>query len=171
MIAAEKALDADALQILQHSLGLDRYGQGPRFRNHFVAGGHDLTVCRDLASLGLMVEHPASDLTGGSPWFNVSSLGIVAVEQQSPRPPSPPPASSSQKRYLDYLRADAGYNFAEFLGIDLPRLEHGRMDKVRYTSSRGTGEWCGTKQAAKASYKQDMATRKALGHVSFRSEF
>lgn len=92
MFSTETALEAGELQILQHSLGLDRYGQGPRFRNHFVAGGCDLIVCRGLATLGLMVEHPASDLTGGSPWFSVSPIGIEAVEHQSPRPPAYPGA-------------------------------------------------------------------------------
>lgn len=130
MISTEMLLEDDALQILQHSLGLNRYGQGPRFRNHFVAGGHDLIVCRGLAALGLMVEHPASDLTGGSPWFNVSPLGIDAVEHQSPLPPPAyPEASVSRKRTLDYLQANSGYNFAE-LGIDFPRQE-GRQYKLQ----------------------------------------
>lgn len=171
MIEAGKELESDALQILQHSLGLDRYGQGPRFRNHFVAGGRDLVICRDLVALGFMVEHPASGITGGSPWFNVSPLGIEAVELQSPVPPTPPKASHSQRRYRDYLRADAGYDFAEFLGIELPRLEFGSRNTVRYTSSRGTGEWCSCKKDAKASYKQNMASRKAIGQASLTGQF
>ena len=29
------------LEILQHSLGVDQYGRGPQFRNHYCAGSDD----------------------------------------------------------------------------------------------------------------------------------
>ncbi len=33
------------LEILQHALGVDKYGQGDMYRNHFCAGGDDEAVC------------------------------------------------------------------------------------------------------------------------------
>lgn len=73
------------IHILQHALGLDRYGQGKRYRNHFVTGegSSDFDACRALASAGLMIERPASELTGGSPVFFVSADGIAFVERES----------------------------------------------------------------------------------------
>lgn len=68
-------------------------------------------------------------------------------------------------RYQDYLHADAGYSFAQYLGIALPQLEYGDFiyggtGSVRYTSPRGAGEWCITMKAARASYRADMFRRK-----------
>jgi len=49
------------LQILQHSLGLDEYGQGEMYRNHFCAGGDDEGTCRALVALGYMRQHATTD--------------------------------------------------------------------------------------------------------------
>ncbi len=54
------------LHILQHSLGLDRYGRGRPYRNHYVPGGDDVPLCWSLAELGMMQEHPESALTDGA---------------------------------------------------------------------------------------------------------
>lgn len=42
------------LRILQHSLGLDQYGAGRQYRNHFVTGeGSDgFPLCRELVAEG-----------------------------------------------------------------------------------------------------------------------
>lgn len=80
-------MDKDLLHILQHSLGLDKYGQGRQYRNHYVAGGDDVRKCRELVALGHMREHPANALTGGGPCFTVTRDGINAVAEHSPAPP------------------------------------------------------------------------------------
>lgn len=102
-------LTKDQLHILQHSLGVDQYGRGQMFRNHYV--GEDKT-CRELVAMGLMTVHPASELTGGDPWFRVTHDGMVAMRQESPDPPK---LSRSQKRYREFLNADCGYSFGEWL--------------------------------------------------------
>ena len=154
-------LSQRSLGILQHSLGLDEYGQGPQYRNHYVAGGEAVIYCRALVVMGFMEERKDNGLTGGSPWFSVKTAGILAVSRYSPIPPK---RSRAQQRYLDYLDADTGYSFAEFMGIEVPSL-HAEMQKgkwrYRYDRTRWnwsakeyvTGEWGATKKEAKASYK------------------
>jgi len=72
-----------------------------------------------------------------------------------------PYCSASQLRYGNFLHADGGQSFAEYLGIDAPVTEYGHwghnLDKVRMKSKRATGKWCMTKKEAKASYKAALA--------------
>lgn len=107
------------LHILQHSLGRDQYGRqtkngGEDYRNHFVAGADDLLACREAVSLGLMVEHAATAISGGDPWFHVTNAGKAYIAEHSPKPPK---VSRAKRRYLDYLnRADLyGISFGEWL--------------------------------------------------------
>jgi len=104
-------LTANQLQILQHALGLDQYGQGAINRNHFCAGGPDEEVCRFLVEVGYMREHPT---TGVFPYYNCSvtraGKGLVLLES-----PAPPKLTRSQRRYRDFLRVDTGRKFGEWL--------------------------------------------------------
>lgn len=93
-------MDNELLHILQHSLGLNQYGEGRQHRNHYVAGGKDIDLCRALCALGYMIERAQNNLTGGSPWFSVTPAGIDAVAFESP---SPPKLTRGQKNYLEYL--------------------------------------------------------------------
>ena len=50
------------LEILQHSLGVDQYGQTPKgympyTRNYFSAGARDEPTCRELVAMGYMEHH------------------------------------------------------------------------------------------------------------------
>lgn len=100
----------EQLQILQHSLGVDRYGQGPMYRNHFCAGGADETVCRELVALGYMETFERSYL----PYYNcrVTESGKQAMRVESPKPPV---LTRGQKRYRAFLHADTGGSFIEWL--------------------------------------------------------
>lgn len=115
------------LHILQHSIGADEYGQyghAGQYRNHYVAGGKDVQLCRELVAAGFMMEGKASELTGGSPWFRVTQQGIAYVATNSPKPPPPPKMSKRKrvakeryKRFLEY--GDCFDNFRQFLAWDL----------------------------------------------------
>ena len=98
------------LEILQHALGVDEYGQGDQYRNHFCATGEDETICRELVALGYMRQFHAKHL----PYFNcaVTDAGKQAMRDASPKPPK---LTRSQKRYRDYLAADLGCSFFEYL--------------------------------------------------------
>ena len=105
----------DLLQILQHSIGVDQYGQGPQYRNHFATGpgGKDFDKCRQLTELGLMEDLGTRKLWGDMHCFVVTPLGIDAVALQSPAPPK---LSRGQKRYREYLASsDCFKNFRDFL--------------------------------------------------------
>lgn len=62
-------MNPEQLQILQHSLGVDQYGHGQQYRNHFCAGGADEAICRELVAMGYMRRHPTM---GWLPCFDYS---------------------------------------------------------------------------------------------------
>lgn len=67
------------LHIIRHALGLNR--STVSYRNHYCAGGEDVALCRELVALGYMVERKPSELSGGSPVFQVTEAGKVAEEE------------------------------------------------------------------------------------------
>lgn len=166
----------DLLHILQHSLGLDQYGRGRQYRNHFVAGGDDVGRCQELAAMGYMREHKmAPELTGGSPCFVVTDRGFEAVALYSPAPPPEPKLTAAQKRYQDYYHSESADGFAWFLGINVPDVEcrhawNGRKHTYEYRYRRTqrhnweldviAGDWKPTKKEAKASYKEALRQRR-----------
>lgn len=106
------------LHILHHSLGLDQYGQGNQYRNHFVTGegSKDHSACMELVDAGLMTRRSGNPLTGGDDLFIVTTKGIEFVALNGPAPPPRAKLSRSQKRYQAFLRADTGLSFAEWIG-------------------------------------------------------
>lgn len=108
-------LTAEQLHILQHSLGVDEYCRGRAYRNHYVTGpGCDgFNDCRALADAGLMKDHgKQGELTGGMHCFTVTDAGRAAVREQSPQPPK---LTAGQRRYREFLDADCGVSFGEWL--------------------------------------------------------
>lgn len=103
------------LHILQHSLGLDEYGQGTGYRNHFVTGegSTDHPDCMSLVELGFMeIRRAKYDLYGGDDVFAVTAAGKVAVTAESPAPPN---LTRGQQNYRDYLAFDGGETLIEYL--------------------------------------------------------
>jgi hypothetical protein len=112
------SLRPELLDILQHSLGLDRHGlyKGSRegYRNHFASGPEcdHYAPCRELVDLGLMTERkPPPDVYPYST-FVVTDAGRDAVRKHSPQAPK---LSRSQKRYRAYLSADSSMSFGEWM--------------------------------------------------------
>ena len=102
-------MTTEQFHTLQHALGLDQYGQGSMYRNHYVGGENE---CRPLVAMGYMIERPASELTGGDPLFQVTEAGKQAVRAESPKPPK---LTRGQLRYRRFLNADCGHSFGEWL--------------------------------------------------------
>jgi len=111
------------LHILQHSLGVDQFGRGHRYRKHFVTGEGSLDhpACISLTEKGLMVRRDGSPLTGGDDLFLVTPAGERHVTDHSPSPPPKPKLTRSQLRYARYLDADSGLSFGEWLKTDWGR--------------------------------------------------
>lgn len=101
------------LHILQHSLGVDQYGQGDQYRNRFITGegSTDYPFCMDLVRRGLMVRRDGNPLTGGDDLFTVTDEGKRWMAENSPAAPK---LTAGQKRYRDYLNYDGGMSFIEY---------------------------------------------------------
>lgn len=102
------------LEILQHALGLDRYGRGEPWRNGFVTGpgSTDWDDCLRLTERGLMRDHGQWAMAPDSHLFTVTEDGIAYVHRESP---SPPRLTRSQRGYREFLAADCGLSFGEWL--------------------------------------------------------
>lgn len=102
------------LHILQHSLGLDKYGRGTFYRNRFVTGegSVDHPLCMELVGLGYMKRVANVEMFGGDDYFTVTENGKRAAVAESPAPPK---VSRSKQRYLDFLAYDGSMTFMEYL--------------------------------------------------------
>lgn len=107
------------LHILQHAIGRDehgrpRYPHNPEFRNHFVTGegSRDHAACLELVAEGLMRRRSGSAISGGDDIFHVTDAGRAYVRENSPPPPK---LTRSQRRYQDFLDADSGMRFGEWI--------------------------------------------------------
>lgn len=111
----EQRLSPEELHILQHSLGVDQFGQGEQYRNRFVTGegSDDHPSCNALVERGLMTVRRNIEAFGGMDIFYVSDAGKAAVAEQSPVPPK---LSRSKQRYRRYLNSDSSLSFREWLG-------------------------------------------------------
>ena len=102
------------LHILRHSLGLDDAGQGTCYRNHFVAdrNGPDAQQCQALCAAGYMEDAGETMPMGGMHCYFVTAAGKDLVFQN--RPPTPK-LTPGQRRYREFLDADSGETFREWL--------------------------------------------------------
>lgn len=108
-------LTSRQLEILQHSLGVDQYGQGKMYRNHFCAGGEDEQICLQLVEMGFMhVWHPNESPL---PYCNcaVTDAGKRAMIEASPKPPKLTPSQRRYRAFMDSGAGDCGYTFGEWL--------------------------------------------------------
>ena len=111
-------LTRNLLEILQHSLGCDEFGRGSMYRNHFVtdADGSDGRRCRELVAMGFMRDcGPQGEMTGGMNLYVVTDSGKAAMLRDSPQAPPAKILTRSQARYQQFLRADSGLTFREWL--------------------------------------------------------
>lgn len=106
-------MTSEKLKIIQHSLGVDQYGQGNRYRSHFVASaGHsDYETCLSLTEDGLMTHHKSA-IVGGGEIFHVTQRGEQWMAKNSPPAPV---LTRSQKRYRQYLNSECGESFINWL--------------------------------------------------------
>ncbi len=113
-------MDKKKLHILQHSLGLDQYGEGRQYRNHFVTGEEcdNFQPCRELVAEGLMTERAGNELTGGDSVFIVTRAGVDFVSKNSPAKPPEKKLTRSQRRYQEWLQSDCGLSFGEWIGAN-----------------------------------------------------
>ena len=156
------AVTEKQLGLLHHTLGVRPDRRDP-YRNYFLAGPgrHDQADLEALEAAGMMARSaapafcPADDIV-----FRTTEEGRAFALDNLPQPPK-------LTRYGEYMDADTGLSFTEYLGIRLPRVdwnyETGEKCRYRYTrldwhySIDVQGEWKPTKKAAKESYKEALA--------------
>jgi hypothetical protein len=114
MATTSAALSPNQLHILQHSLGADKHGRGTMYRNRFVTGpdADQWSDCRALVEMGYMESRGPIEAFGGMSVFSVTESGIDAMRDASPEPPKLSPA---KRRYQEFLNADSGLTFREWL--------------------------------------------------------
>jgi len=102
------------LHILQHSLGLNQYGEGNQYRNYFVTGpgSRDYESCCELVTEGLMKNLGSRGISGSNDIFIVTPKGIDYVALNSLPAPK---LTRGQKRYRAYLSSESGETFGEWL--------------------------------------------------------
>ncbi len=93
-----------SLQILQHALGLDEFGRGKSYRNHYVAsdGCDGWDICHEHVAAGRMIRHEPRAIFGGGEHccFTVTDAGREFVRATSPRPSK---KQRNRERYLEWL--------------------------------------------------------------------
>lgn len=110
MPTADLSITPIQLHILRHSIGLDDNGNGREYRNHYAADPNpDLIALRDA---GYMTDRGAVEMWGGLHCFIVTESGKQFVRGQKPAPVK---LSRSKSRYQNFLRADCGLSFGEWL--------------------------------------------------------
>lgn len=167
----------EQLEKLRHALGLNYDAEPTRNYFHSGAEGQDADLMA-LKEAGLMYVRPAPAFCeDGDVVYHATDAGkAYALERQS--------VQSKPKKtvWQQFMDSDMS-RFTDFLDIEAPRYEtrSGRVKEpddalglsptqlhmlpyrqfYRMISPRGTGAWCDTMKAAKASYKADMRARKA----------
>ncbi len=99
------------LQIIQHSLGVNEFGLGEQFRNHYCAGGDDVAACREMVALGFMAERESVSWVP-YPTFCVTNRGKAAMVDASPEPPA---LTRAERRYRAFLRSPIDISFGDWL--------------------------------------------------------
>lgn len=162
----------EQLEILKHTIGVCERVRVP-YRNRYLAGPghhseHDLEA---LVAGGLMIKRKAPAFCDPT---DVLYMATEAGQEAAMNglPPEPPPPK--RNRYHEWLDADCGHSFADFICVkNPPRFEFDlsgprrRYRMVRYDYGGPNdvqGEWAPTKKAAKASYKTALKRHNQPAH-------
>ena len=126
----------EQLIILRHAIGYDDNGNDrypnarsmDERRNRFVtdSASADGENCQHLVAQGWMADHGPQNGMGGMNYYTVTAEGENVVRMHKPLKAQ---LTASQRRYRDYLRADSGLRFGEWLkrrGMQNDKLSHGR---------------------------------------------
>jgi hypothetical protein len=106
----------EAEHTLLHTLGLGRR-TGDAWRNHFVGSTPEIV---ELVAAGLMEKvNDGGPLSGGDPVFRATAAGKARAREIHAR--EYPKLTRSQSRYREWLNADSGIRFGEWLKMGCDR--------------------------------------------------
>lgn len=108
---------SELLQILQHSLGYDKFGRGTGYRNRFVTGegSIDHPICMQAVDRGLMQRFAGNPLTGDMDLFVVTDAGREYIRQHSPKVDRTQRNRDRYSRFLALSDCWPDYTFRQFL--------------------------------------------------------
>lgn len=112
------------LAVLQHALGVDQFGRGEQYRDHFVCGPghHSYDCCIAAVGQGLMVRRESKMFGDNGSLFLVTDEGRRWMTANSPAPPK---LTRSQQTYRRYTDADCCLSFGDWLGMEARRAADG----------------------------------------------
>lgn len=139
------------------------YGVNACVGRRVVAYGEPGTIVRDFGQyIGVVLDTAPHS----APERYHPTDGIVYGDVVDYEPPKLNARKHQAKRnYQEFQDADCGYDFHDWLGIDKPRVDYSngkwRMYRIGNPWDISIyGEWCDTKKAAKASYKEALRKSK-----------
>lgn len=124
------------LSIVQHSLGVDQYGQGEMYRNHFASD--PTPELENLVTHGLLADRGVVKWAGELHCYCVTKKGIRWMKKQSPAPPKVSRSQLRYRKWLDVQDCFGDMTFGEWLkgGFYKPHCEYcGQMLDKGY-------HWC-----------------------------
>jgi len=170
-------MNKEQFKIVGHSLGIntyhaehseiekDKYLPEEFYRNYYCWGNVESTPSAEWEEL-VRNELAVSDVQREQIYYFVTDKGIqkfrdlftIQVTQEF-KPPS-----KGRSKYLDYIHADYCDSFSDFLGIQMPKREHGKGG-VRFVSTKYPevrGGFMSTIKEAKVSYKEKLKEYKKI---------
>lgn len=165
IVLSEKQIDT-----IGHSLGINVYNarlsDNPKFkflpnefyRNYYCVGNKN-GFNEDMKYLE-EIEFIEKWMHGNQLYFEITKKGIEYFKDYFIREITckRKPISKSSQKYNDYLDADCGENFKEYLGIEMPEREYSK-EGVRLVSTKYNnvkGDFSKTLKDAKSSYKASL---------------
>lgn len=166
----EIELTDSQINTIGHSIGINVYharlSNNPKdkflpeefYRNYYCVGNEDAFTeeMKQLEEIGFIEKW----IHGKQLYFEVTKEGVDYFKKYFTEEITckRKPISKSEERYNDYLDADCGENFKEFLGIEMPEREYSkegvRLVSVKYKNVKG--EFSKTLKNAKQSYKESL---------------
>lgn len=104
-------------QIIQHTIGVDEYGREFHKRNFFGTESTcaDGKICEQLVAAGLMKWHGKSAMCDNEDQYTVTADGRRFFFSSCPTIPKTKKKTAAQKRYQEFLDADSGVPFFEWI--------------------------------------------------------
>jgi len=116
------------LAMMRHALGFDCQGNGRRYRNHYCGPqGEERKAWMELVDAGWATHKNLGPISGGDDTFWLTK---PAIDYVCSKRPAPPKLTRSQKRYREFLDADSGMRFGEWLKGLGKRKEYSRFGYI-----------------------------------------
>lgn len=136
------------------------YGVNACIGRRVVAYGEPAVIVKDFGNhIGIVLD--SNPQSAPEPYHPVDGIEYGEIIDYQPRKLNFR-KEIGKRKYQEYLDADYGGSFSEWLGIETPYVEYDHKGQCRmcrignYWKISISGDWCRTKKAAKESYKKAL---------------